>query len=111
MKKSFLAFSLVDSPALIINFEGREAKGLSKGRYDEPFAVEDVYSYAEINVASVVGGIGDQIIRNFISSTLCLLVTVVSSADKLCKQFRPRSARQNVGPYLDLNCLALCLYS
>ena len=26
---------------LIINFEGREAKGLSKGRYDETFAVED----------------------------------------------------------------------
>ena len=27
---------------LIINFEGREAKGLSKGRYDETFAGEDV---------------------------------------------------------------------
>ena len=26
-KKSFLAFSLVDKSALIINFEGREAKG------------------------------------------------------------------------------------
>ena len=26
---------------LIINFEGREAKGLSKGRYDETFAGED----------------------------------------------------------------------
>ena len=29
---------------LIINFEGREAKGLSKGRYDETFAGEDVGS-------------------------------------------------------------------
>ena len=26
---------------LIINFEGREAKGLSEGRYDETFAGED----------------------------------------------------------------------
>ena len=26
---------------LIINFEGRKAKGLSKGRYDETFAGED----------------------------------------------------------------------
>ena len=26
---------------LIISFEGREAKGLSKGRYDETFAGED----------------------------------------------------------------------
>ena len=26
---------------LTINFEGREAKGLSKGRYDETFAGED----------------------------------------------------------------------
>ena len=26
---------------LIINFEGREAKGLSKGRYDETFDGED----------------------------------------------------------------------
>ena len=30
---------------LIINFEGREAKGLSKGRYDETFAGEDVKIY------------------------------------------------------------------
>ena len=29
---------------LIINFEGREAKGLSKGRYDETFAGEDGYN-------------------------------------------------------------------
>ena len=29
---------------LIINFEGREAKGLSKGRYDETFAGEDANS-------------------------------------------------------------------
>ena len=27
---------------LIINFEGREVKGLSKDRYDETFAGEDV---------------------------------------------------------------------
>ena len=27
--------------SLIINFEGREAKGLSKDRYDETFAGED----------------------------------------------------------------------
>ena len=40
-KKSFLAFSLVDQPVLLINSEGREAKGLSKGRYDETFAGED----------------------------------------------------------------------
>ena len=26
---------------LIINFEGREVKGLSKGRYDETFVGED----------------------------------------------------------------------
>ena len=30
---------------LIINFEGREVKGLSKGRYDETFAGEDVFSH------------------------------------------------------------------
>ena len=29
---------------LIINFEGREAKGLSKGRYDETFDGEDAYT-------------------------------------------------------------------
>ena len=40
-KKSFLAFSLADESALIITFEGREVKGLSKGRYDETFAGED----------------------------------------------------------------------
>ena len=33
---------MVDLSALIINFEGREAKGLSKGRYDETIAGEDV---------------------------------------------------------------------
>ena len=32
---------------LIINFEGREAKGLSKGRYDETFASEDALMFAE----------------------------------------------------------------
>ena len=32
---------MVDKSAQIINFEGREAKGLSKGRYDETFAGED----------------------------------------------------------------------
>ena len=31
---------------LIINFEGREAKGLSNGRYDETFAGEDNHSLA-----------------------------------------------------------------
>ena len=31
---------------LIINFEGREAKGLSKGRYDETFVGEDVKNEA-----------------------------------------------------------------
>ena len=31
---------------LIINFEGREAKGLSNGRYDETFAGEDAGSHA-----------------------------------------------------------------
>ena len=31
---------------LIINFEGREVKGLSKGRYDETFAGEDEISSA-----------------------------------------------------------------
>ena len=39
-------FSLVDLSALIINFEGREVKGLSKGRYDETFASEDVQGHA-----------------------------------------------------------------
>ena len=42
------------------------------------------------------------------SLTLCLLV---SSADNLCKQFGPRSGRQNVGPDLDQNCLTLWWYS
>ena len=32
---------------LIINFEGREAKGLSKGRYDEIFAGEDDIAMAK----------------------------------------------------------------
>ena len=31
---------------LIINFEGCEAKGLSKDRYDETFAGEDGLSFA-----------------------------------------------------------------
>ena len=31
---------------LIINFEGREAKGLSEGRYDETFAGEDAKTQA-----------------------------------------------------------------
>ena len=31
---------------LIINFEGREVKGLSKGRYDETFAGEDGFYVA-----------------------------------------------------------------
>ena len=48
-KKSFLAFSLVDLSALIINFEGREVKGLLKGRYDETFAGEDVIVDATTN--------------------------------------------------------------
>ena len=30
---------------LIINFEGREVKGLSKRRYDETFAGEDAFPY------------------------------------------------------------------
>ena len=37
---------------LIINFEGREAKGLSKGRYDETFAGEDEYVHISIVVKS-----------------------------------------------------------
>ena len=36
---------------LIINFEGREAKGLSKGRYDETFAGEDGYHWLVMNAA------------------------------------------------------------
>ena len=36
-KNSFMAFSLADLSALIINFEGREVKGLLKGRYNEIF--------------------------------------------------------------------------
>ena len=36
---------MVDLSALIINFEGREAKGLSKGRYNETFACEDDLLY------------------------------------------------------------------
>ena len=34
---------------LIINFEGREAKGLSKGRYDETFAGEDEVLFDLLN--------------------------------------------------------------
>ena len=37
---------------LIINFEGREAKGLSKGRYDETFAGEDV-SHGAMGLSAV----------------------------------------------------------
>ena len=33
---------------LIINFEGREVKGLSKGRYDETFAGEDGEIYKKL---------------------------------------------------------------
>ena len=41
--------------ALIINFEGREAKGLSKGRYDETFAGEDGWTLEQsIGVDSLV---------------------------------------------------------
>ena len=36
---------------LIINFEGREVKGLSKGRYDETFAGEDGFSRDGLNVS------------------------------------------------------------
>ena len=35
---------------LIINFEGREAKGLSKGRYDETFAGEDALPVAATTI-------------------------------------------------------------
>ena len=35
---------------LIINFEGREAKGLSKGRYDESFAGEDAHLFAFVDI-------------------------------------------------------------
>ena len=40
---------------LLINFVGREAKGLSKGRYDETFAGEDVTDKesVEINIISL----------------------------------------------------------
>ena len=38
----------------------------------------------------------------------CLLV---SSVLNFCKQFGPRSGRQNVGPYLDPSCLTLWWYS
>ena len=38
---------------LIINFEGREAKGLSKGTYDETLAGEDV-CFAAITLVIVL---------------------------------------------------------
>ena len=41
-------------------------------------------------------------LKNTPISTLCLLVL---AADNLCKQFRPRTGRQNVWPDLDPNCL------
>ena len=43
-------------------------------------------------------------------------IGLVFSADNLCKQFGPRSgptedqAQQNVGPYLDQNCLTLMVF-
>ena len=46
---------------LIINFEGREAKGLSNGRYDETFAGEDVFistMYIEIGVICNLSALG-----------------------------------------------------
>ena len=39
---------MVDKSVLIINFEGREAKGLSEGRYDETFAGEDEFEVAKV---------------------------------------------------------------
>ena len=41
------------------------------------------------------------------SSTLSLLAAILSPADKLFKQFGPRSEPTNVGPGLDPNCLTL----
>ena len=43
---------------LIRNFEGREAKGLSKGRYDETFDGEDVkvITEAPINISLLFFG-------------------------------------------------------
>ena len=43
-------FSLVDKSALIINFEGREVKGLSKGRFDETFVGEDDLLYVHFQI-------------------------------------------------------------
>ena len=39
---------------LIINFEGREVKGLSKGRYDETFAGEDAEDAEDAELGSAV---------------------------------------------------------
>ena len=44
------------------------------------------------------------LIMDYVTCILCLLVL---AADNLCKQFGPRSARQNAGPDLDPNCLTL----
>ena len=38
---------------LIINFEGREAKGLSKARYDETFASEDGFR-SLVNIRDII---------------------------------------------------------
>ena len=42
---------------LIINFDGREVKGLSKGRYDKTFAGEDALLY-ELSFRCIGGGGG-----------------------------------------------------
>ena len=70
---------------LIINFEGREAKGLSEGRYDETVAGEDV-----------------QIYNSYLASgDFCpLLITFPNSLD-------PDQDHHNVGPNLNPNRLAL----
>ena len=39
---------------LIINFEGREAKGLSEGRFDETFAGEDGFCYAIFSSFTII---------------------------------------------------------
>ena len=49
---------------LIINFDGREVKGLSKGRYDKTFAGEDALLY-ELSFRCIGGGGGGGVMSKY----------------------------------------------
>ena len=76
---------------LIINFEGREVKGLSKDRYDETFAGEDAYIANNMDTRGAVcsGFIVFASMTNLVLSTLEYM-----QYSKTCLE-RPLKNRQN----------------